>query len=158
MIDVLTGLTNSSVPHFILFVFVLQQANAKALEFDTHWSSTFEQVKTILSKAVDTHHSLSTAGKWYVNSKSTGNSNVVCWNCEREGCSVKKCLQPKDQKKIATNNKKLLEQKQNVGGNKSSVSDEPSSYNPNKLGHPGRECIKAFGKKLMSWCEKKDCG
>ena len=62
-------------------------------------------------KAVDSYHSLSTAGKWHVNNKTTGHFNVICWNSEKEGCSVNNCHQPKDNYK-----KKFSEQKQNGGG------------------------------------------
>ena len=62
----------------------------------------FEQVKIILSK-VNAFHSLCTAGKWLGNKSSATHFNVVCWNFEKEGCSVNKCPQTKDQKKIITN-------------------------------------------------------
>ena len=96
----------------------------------------FEQVKAILSKAVDAYHSLCTTGKWYVSNKSSEHFNVICWNCEKEECSVKKFPQSKDQKKIAANMKKFSEQKQNSGGtnneSKTTSSNESHNYNQNK--------------------------
>ena len=54
VIDVLTDLTNSSVPNFVkLFDFLIQQVKVKALDTDTHQGNTLEQVTVILSKAVD---------------------------------------------------------------------------------------------------------
>ena len=40
-----------------LFDFLLQQSKAKALYTDTHEGNILEQVKIILSKAVDAYHS-----------------------------------------------------------------------------------------------------
>ena len=48
VIDVLTGLTNCSLPDFVkLFDFHLQQAKVKAIDTDTHEGNTPEQVKII---------------------------------------------------------------------------------------------------------------
>ena len=59
VIDVPTGLTNCSVPDFAkLFDFLLQQAMVKALDNDTHEGNMLQQVKAILSIAVDACHSL----------------------------------------------------------------------------------------------------
>ena len=162
-INVLTGLTNYSVSDFVkLFEFFLQKANTKALDNDTHEGNTLEQVKTILSKAVDAHHCLSTARKWHVSIKSSGNFNVVCCICEKEGCSIIKCVQPKEPKKIATTNKKFSEQQQNGGGTNGSKqysSDDSSNYNENKWGAPkSGNGINLYGNKLICWCGKKDCG
>ena len=78
MVDVLTGLTNCSVPDFAkMFDFLLQQVKARALDTDTHESSTLEEVKTILSKTVDAYHSLCTADKWHVG-RSMGHFRIVC--------------------------------------------------------------------------------
>ena len=112
VVDVLTGLTNCSVPDIVkLFNFLLQQAKMKALDTVTHEGNTLEQIKVILSKAVDVCHSLCTADKWHVGNKSSRHFNVVCWNCEKEGCSVNKHPQQKDQKKIAANKKKFFRAK-----------------------------------------------
>ena len=57
VIDVLTCLTNCSIPDFVkLFDFLLQQCKSKAFDTDTHERNTLEQVKIILSLAVDAHH------------------------------------------------------------------------------------------------------
>ena len=65
VIDMLTGLTNCSVPEFVkLFDFLLEEAKVKALDPGAHKGNTLEQVKIILSKAVDAYHSLCIAGKW----------------------------------------------------------------------------------------------
>ena len=132
--DVLTGLTNWSVPDFVrLFNFLLQQAKMKALDTDAHAVNMLEQVKAILSKSVDAYNSLCTAGKWHVSNRCSGHFNVVCWNCENEGCSVNKCPQLKDQKLIATHKKTFSEQKQNCegtnGGNKTTGSDDSHNCN-----------------------------
>ena len=107
----LKGLTIYSVSDFVkLFDFFLQQDKLKALGIDTHKGSILQQVKTILSKAFDAYHSLCTTRKWHVSSKSSGHFNVICWDCEKEGCSAIKFHQPKDQKKMAANSKKSSEQ------------------------------------------------
>ena len=134
MMDVLTGLTNSSISDFVrLFGFLLQQAKEKPLDADIYERNTLENVKSILSKANDFYHSLCAAGKWHVRNKSSGHFNVVCWNCEKEGCSVNKCPQLKDQKKIAANMKKFSKQKQNSRGingkSKITGSDDFQNYN-----------------------------
>ena len=93
-----------------------------------------------MSKVVDTYNSLCTAGTWHVSNKTSRHFNVVCWNFEKEGYSVNKCPQPKDQKNIAANKKKFSEQKQNCGGtnggSKISSSNDPHNYNQNKWGAP----------------------
>ena len=72
---------------------------------------------------------VSTAGKWNARSKSTRYFNAVCWNYEKERCSVDKYPQQEDHNKIAANRKKFSEQKQNgrgtTGGNKSSSIQAP---------------------------------
>ena len=112
-------LKTSKVPmdhNFVkLFDFLLQKAKVKSLDSDTHQGNILEQVKAILSKAVDACHSLCIESKWHVSNKSSGHLNVVCLNCKKEGCLVNKCPHPKDQKKIAANKNKFSEQKQNSG-------------------------------------------
>ena len=61
-----------------MFNFLLQQAKAKTLDTGTYEGNMLEQVKTILSKAVDAYHSLFTAGKGQTSYKSSGYFNVVC--------------------------------------------------------------------------------
>ena len=79
VMDVLTCLTNCSAPVFMkLFDFLLQQAKAKAFDTFTHEENTLHHGKTILSKDVDSYHSLCTAGKWHVSNKLSGHFNVVC--------------------------------------------------------------------------------
>ena len=95
----------------------------------------FEQVKAILSKAVDAYHSLCTTGKWYVSNKSSEHFNVICWNCEKEECSVKKFPQPKDQKKIAANKKIFSEQKQNSEGTNGGSKTSQTIVNINGVLH-----------------------
>ena len=68
VIDVLTDLTDCSVPGFMkLFDFLFQYAKAYALNTDTHEGDVLQQVKTTLSNALDAYHSHCTAGKWHVN-------------------------------------------------------------------------------------------
>ena len=70
VVDILTGLTRCSVPEFNkLFDFLLQGARTSVLDIDgmSSHDDTLEQVKIILSKAVDAYHALCTAGKWHVN-------------------------------------------------------------------------------------------
>ena len=74
--DVLTSLTNSSMPD--LFDILLQLAKTKALDTDTYEGRTLEQVKTILSVAADAHHSLCIRGKWHVHIETIEQFNVVC--------------------------------------------------------------------------------
>ena len=66
----------------------------------------------------------------------------------------------KDQKKIAINKKKFLEQKQSggvtTGGNKSLISDDSSTYNQKKWGVPKSGNGVKLSLKLMCWCRKKD--
>ena len=115
VIDVLTGLTNCSIPDFVkLFHFLLQYTKAKALGTDTHGGNMLEQIKTILSKAVDAYHSLCTAGKWCVSNKSRRYFILVCWSWKKKGYSVNMCPQPKDQKKITPNMKKFQSKSKTV--------------------------------------------
>ena len=107
-----------------------------------------------MSKAVDAYHSLCTASKWHVSNESSGYFDVVCWNCEKEGCSVNTCPQPKYQKKIAANKMKFLEQKQKSGGtnggSKTSSRNDSHNYNQNKWGAPKNGIgIKLIGNKPM---------
>ena len=67
-----------------LFDLLMQQTKAKALDIDNHEGNKFEQVKTILSNAVDAYHSLCTASKWHVSKKSNEHFNVACENCDME--------------------------------------------------------------------------
>ena len=54
VIDILTGLMQCSVPNFVkLFDILFRQAKAKALDNGAYEDSTLEQVRIILSKAVD---------------------------------------------------------------------------------------------------------
>ena len=160
VIGVLTGLTNCSMPDFLMLLdLLLQQVNAKAVDTDTHEKDILEQVKTILNKTVDVYHSLCTIGKWHVSSKSTGHFNFVCWNYEKEGCSVNQCPQ-QAQKKIATEKKKFSEQKRNGGsasGKNKPLSKDSSTQNQNKWGTPkSGNGFKCFGQKFM-YCGKKGC-
>ena len=116
MIDVVTGLTNCSLPDSVEVVdFLLQQDEVKAIDTDTNERNKLEQVKAMLSKTVYAYYSLCTGGKWHISNKSSGHFNVVCWNCERES-SFKKKFSTKGLEKIAANKKKFSEQKQNRGG------------------------------------------
>ena len=98
VVDILTGLTNCSVPDFTdLFNFLLQMARANALQLD-HDSSkkdTLEDVKNIMIKAVDAYHALCTAGKWIVDQKTL--NLVVCWHCGEKGHRHEKYPHPKNQ-------------------------------------------------------------
>ena len=72
--DTLTGLIKFSVSYFVkVFDFLLHQAKMKDLGTDTHNVISLEQLKTIMSKAVDAYHSLCTACKWHAK-----NNNVAC--------------------------------------------------------------------------------
>ena len=110
VVDVLTGLTNCSVPEFTkLFDYLLQGARVNALDMngDLTGDDTLTQIKNIMSKAVDAYHALCTAGKWFVHS---GRANVViCWNCGKEGHGCDDCKFPKNQEKIDENKKKFWE-------------------------------------------------
>ena len=60
----LSGLRNGLVSDCMkLFGFLLEQANEKDLGANTHEGDTLEQVKTILSKAVNFDHGHCTTGE-----------------------------------------------------------------------------------------------
>ena len=62
VIDVLSGLTQCSVPDYAkLLNLMLQQAKAEALDTNDHEDRTLKQLKAIISYAVDAYHSLCTA-------------------------------------------------------------------------------------------------
>ena len=163
VIDILTSLTNYSLPDFAkLFNFLLQQARIKALGTDTHENSTLKEVKTIVSKDVDACHSPCTAGRWHVCSKSTRHFNVFCLNCEEEGYSLNWHPQPKDQKKLATKREKFSKQEKNGGGtidgNKSWRGDDSSIYNQNQWGAQEWKYCLAFWKEAFVMVWKEGCG
>ena len=118
VVDVLTGLTRCSVPEFTkLFDYMLQQARAASLELDyVSDEDTLDQVKAIMSKAVDSYHALCTANKWHVTSRRTAAFSVICWNCGEEGHPCNKCPKPKNQAAIDANKKKW-EASKNSGSN-----------------------------------------
>lgn len=65
-VDILTGLTNCSVPEFTkLFDFVLQAKKLGSLDDDdnTISSGTLDDIKRIMTRAVEAYHSLCTSGK-----------------------------------------------------------------------------------------------
>ena len=71
-IDVLTPQTNLSILDFVkLFYILLQQIKEKALDVDACEGRTLEQVKAIMTKAVDANHCVCTVSKWYINKKTT---------------------------------------------------------------------------------------
>ena len=110
IVDVLTGLTNCSVPEFTkLFDFLLQAARVEALDINaTSSGDTLKSIKDIMSKAVDAYHALCTAGKWYVNHTRV---SLACWNCGKEGHSCQNCEKPLDQDKIQDAMKKFYDGK-----------------------------------------------
>ena len=91
VVDVLTGLTLCSVPEFTkMFDFALQRKRMEALELaDETEQDTLKEIKAIMSKAVDSYHSLCMAGKWFLANKST--FLVTCWNCGKKGHGAGNC-------------------------------------------------------------------
>ena len=87
VVNVLTGLTNCSVPEFkSLFDFMLQAARIQALKLnESPPGDTLQNMREIMAKAVDAYHALCAAGKWHVNHAQV--SVIICWNCGEEGHS-----------------------------------------------------------------------
>ena len=80
---------------------------------------------------------MSTANKWNVLAKGGRNTmagaltgKLKCWNCEKEGCTVSKCDQPKNQAKIDKNKKAFME-------NKKKKSEDKTKSNPGTNGGSG---------------------
>ncbi len=110
VVDILTGLTHCSVPEFKeLFQFFLQAARAEALNVNHSFKDdTLKEVKTLLSRAIESYHALCTAGKWHMTKSSGGRvSVVVCWNCGEEGHICTKCNKPRNQATIEANKKQF---------------------------------------------------
>ncbi|MCP2504621.1 MAG: hypothetical protein NLN65_04940, partial [Candidatus Poseidoniaceae archaeon] len=81
-------------------------------------ATPLEQVEALLEKAVDLHEALVISGNWNTAAKGggkfagafgdagSGMSERTCWNCDKKGCNVRDCDQPKDQAKIDKNKTK----------------------------------------------------
>ena len=99
--------------------------------------SPLDQIEAILNLACDKYDALSTANKWNVSAKGGRNTmagaltgKLKCWNCEKEGCTVSKCDQPKNQAKIDKNKKAFME-------NKKKKSEDKTKSNPGTNGGSG---------------------
>ncbi len=77
-----------------------------------------EMIKAILTKAVDLYDMLTDGGKWNIQNCGEGGGRIdmnaivqKCWNCGQEGCSVRKCKQPKNKDGIQQNKAKWKTEK-----------------------------------------------
>ena len=151
VVDVLTGLTHCSVPEFKeLFMFFLQAARAQALDVNNSFKDdTLKEVKTLLSRAIESYHALCTAGKWHMTKNSGGRvSVVVCWNCGKEGHVCTKCDKPRNQASIDANKKKFV--------TKSASDGPPQSQQRKKWGtpNPKQGGVQWFGNVPKAYCSK----
>ncbi len=74
VVDFLTGLMHCSVPKFKkLSQFFLQVAHAEALDANNSFKDdTLKEVKTLLSRAIESYHAICTTGKWHMTKNSGG--------------------------------------------------------------------------------------
>ena len=109
-VDILHGLTLCSVDEFkTLFEHKLQQAKAHSLEGNMHLSQSeiLAEVRVLLSSAAQYYSSLNMSDKWALN-KHHQRVNVFgtpaeirCWNCGKNGHSLHKCPEPRNEERIA---------------------------------------------------------
>ncbi|EED86705.1 predicted protein [Thalassiosira pseudonana CCMP1335] len=127
--DVLAGLSKCSCESFRkVYDHLLQTESINALqEVTVPCKTILRRVKEVFIGAVTMYNSLCLSNKWY-NPNNRGGGVHSCWNCEEEGCHVRKCSKPKDKQRIARNREKYLKEKESGGGSQGSAGGTGKNY------------------------------
>jgi hypothetical protein len=127
-----------------MFQVMLQMAklgNYCVLDTISHDSTPMEMIEAILTKAVDLYNAIADGDGWNIQNKGGGGGgthalNVTttpkCWNCRKEGCSVGKCTERKDQARIKRNKDKFYNDRNANSGNQGSTNKTQDKRNVDK--------------------------
>ena len=163
-IDVLRGLQRVSVVEFRdVFHSYHQEAMKSSLEVSGSrpWghSTTLEEVVYLMSIALDYYINLNVSGRWSI--PKGHKYAAACWNCDAEDCNVRICKKPKDERKIAANRKKFLDDKnrRNEDGKRQGTHGKGggNNYSRDKWGAPkeGEPSIRWAQGQPYAFCNRK---
>ena len=115
-----------------------------------------------MDKALNYYHNLCTSNKWHIPKGRVS----ACWNCGGDNHGVDKCKKPRDNAKIASNQKKFMEERQKKTGpespSKQSGGRKNSSgeYSREKWGAPklNEPNIRMHNGVPHAFCNKKSNG